>query len=243
MSYPPNRRTGVRAEGSGPVIGVLEMTKTPPNGGDEYCGTTYAAKLLQLSIASVQGLVEAGQLEAWKTRGGHRRISMRSLAGYMRKHGVEPKGQVDNQDRLRVLIVDDDKTMRELYRVRLQGSDLPLDFTLMGSAIEALMDIGTIGPDVLVADLNMPGIDGFDMIRMLRTAPKHADMAIVVVTGLAPEDVQRRGGLPDGVICRFKPADMAWLEGFLQGLLLGCRRTPAAPFDAGMAMLSDSEKP
>lgn len=217
-------------------MGLVEMTKTTAASGEEYCGTTYAAKLLQLSIASVQGLVEAGQLEAWKTRGGHRRISMRSLGEYMKKHGLEPSGQVDNQDRLRVLIVDDDKTMRELYRARLQGADLPLDFTLMGSAIEALMDIGNIGPDVLVADLNMPGIDGFDMIRMLRAAPKHADMAIVVVTGLAPEDVQRRGGLPDDVICRFKPVDMAWLEGFLQGLLLGRRRTPAVPFEAGTAV-------
>jgi len=224
-------------------MGLVEMTKTTAASGEEYCGTTYAAKLLQLSIASVQGLVEAGQLEAWKTRGGHRRISMRSLGEYMKKHGLEPSGQVDNQDRLRVLIVDDDKTMRELYRARLQGADLPLDFTLMGSAIEALMDIGNIGPDVLVADLNMPGIDGFDMIRMLRTAPKHADMAIVVVTGLAPEDVQRRGGLPDGVICRFKPVDMAWLEGFLQGLLLGRRRTPAVPSEAGTAVPGGGSRP
>lgn len=218
------------------------MTKTLPAGGDEYCGTTYAAKLLQLSIASVQGLVEAGQLEAWKTRGGHRRISVRSLADYMKKHGLEPNGRVDNQNRLRVLIVDDDRTMRELYRARLQGADLPLDFTVMASALEALMDIGNIDPDVLIADLNMPGIDGFDMIRMLRAAPKHGDMAIVVVTGLAPEDVQRRGGLPDGVICRFKPLDMAWLEGFLYGFLRGWRRATTA-IEAGTPMLSGSGKP
>lgn len=217
---------------------VLEMTKTPPS--EEYCGTTYAAKLLQLSVASVQGLVEAGQLEAWKTRGGHRRISVRSLAEYMKRHGLEPTGQAEGEYRLRVLVVDDDKTMRELYRTRLQRAELPLDFSVMGSAMEALMDIGSIGPDVLVADLNMPGIDGFDMVRMLRAAPKHADMSIVVVTGLAPEDIERRGGLPEGVICRFKPVEMTWLEGFLQGFLRGRQRRLAAP-EAGGAFSGGAE--
>lgn len=219
------------------------MPKTAPEPGDEFCGTTYAAKLLQLSVATVQGLVEAGQLEAWKTRGGHRRISMRSLAEYMKSHGLERTAAVDVQSRLRVLIVDDDQAMRELYRARLQGTELPIDFTVMSSALEALMDIGSVGPDVLIADLNMPGIDGFDMVRMLRAAPRHAEMAIVVVTGLAPEDIERRGGLPEGVICRFKPLDTAWLEGFLQGVLYGRHRAPAAWVDSAPGALAAVTRP
>jgi excisionase family DNA binding protein len=219
------------------------MAKTAPEPGDEFCGTTYAAKLLQLSVATVQGLVEAGQLEAWKTQGGHRRISMRSLADYMKSHGLERAAAVDVQSRLRVLIVDDDQAMRELYRARLQGTDLPIDFSVMSSALEALMDIGSVGPDVLIADLNMPGIDGFDMVRMLRAAPRHADMAIVVVTGLTPEDIERRGGLPEGVICRFKPLDTAWLEGFLHGVLYGRHRAPAAWVDSAPGALSAVAKP
>lgn len=219
------------------------MPKTAPEPGEEFCGTTYAAKLLQLSVATVQGLVEAGQLEAWKTRGGHRRISMRSLADYMKSHGLERSAAVAVQSRLRVLIVDDDQAMREVYRARLQGTELPIDFTVMSSALEALMDIGSVGPDVLIADLNMPGIDGFDMVRMLRTAPRHAEMAIVVVTGLSPEDIERRGGLPEGVICRFKPLDTAWLEGFLHGVLHGRHRAPAAWIDSAPAALTAAPKP
>jgi len=46
---------------------------------DDYCGTTYAAKLLGLSVGTVQSLVERNELHAWKTQGGHRRISMPSI--------------------------------------------------------------------------------------------------------------------------------------------------------------------
>jgi excisionase family DNA binding protein len=50
--------------------------KAIPDSTDEYCGTSYAAKLLNLSVGSVQSLVEKNELVAWKTQGGHRRISI-----------------------------------------------------------------------------------------------------------------------------------------------------------------------
>ncbi len=218
----------------------MAKTQSP---GEEYCGTTYAAKLLRLSVASVQGLVESGQLEAWKTRGGHRRISMRSLAKYMDGHGLHRPAEGATTERLRVLVVDDDPIMREVYQPRLQALELPLDFTVMGSALEALMDIANLDPDILVTDLNMPGINGFDMVRMLDAAPKHAEMAIVVVTGLSAEDVERRGGLPPRVICRFKPLDMAWMEGFLNGFLRGRLRTRRVASAVEPALTAGAELP
>jgi excisionase family DNA binding protein len=53
--------------------------KAIPDTSDEYCGTSYAAKLLNLSVGTVQTLVEKNELEAWKTQGGHRRISIQSI--------------------------------------------------------------------------------------------------------------------------------------------------------------------
>ena len=42
----------------------------------QFCGTTEAARILGLSVGTVQSLVERQELMAWKTRGGHRRIAM-----------------------------------------------------------------------------------------------------------------------------------------------------------------------
>jgi excisionase family DNA binding protein len=53
---------------------------------EDYCGTSYAAKLLGLSVATVQSLVEKGEIDAWKTLGGHRRIALHSLNAYLAKH-------------------------------------------------------------------------------------------------------------------------------------------------------------
>jgi excisionase family DNA binding protein len=59
--------------------------KAIPDASDEYCGTSYAAKLLNLSVGTVQTLVEKNELTAWKTQGGHRRISIQSIRDYQNR--------------------------------------------------------------------------------------------------------------------------------------------------------------
>ena len=63
-------------------------THTTPERPEDYCGTTYAAKLLGLSVGTIQTLVEKTELQAWKTQGGHRRISMQSIRDYQRRHNM-----------------------------------------------------------------------------------------------------------------------------------------------------------
>jgi excisionase family DNA binding protein len=53
----------------------------------DVCGTFYASKVLGVSVAKVQALVERGELEAWRTKGGHRRISMQSVKAYLSHPG------------------------------------------------------------------------------------------------------------------------------------------------------------
>jgi len=68
---------------------------------------------------------------------------------------------------LRVLVVEDDPASLEMFRNAIASWSLPVDCTSMTSAMEALIDIGNIKPDVLVTDLLMPGVDGFELLRAL----------------------------------------------------------------------------
>src|SRR5659263_105565 len=121
----------------------FEAAITAPNfSSDDYCGTSYAAKLLGLSVATVQSLVEKGEIDAWKTLGGHRRIALQSLNAYLAKNSPQlARADTDPKHRLRVLIVEDDESTRELYRCQLEEWELPMDCTWMPSALDALMDI------------------------------------------------------------------------------------------------------
>lgn len=188
---------------------------TPPQ--EDYCGTFFAAKLLGLSVGTIQGLVEKTELQAWKTQGGHRRISMQSIREYQRKHGL---AEVPEKTRyLKVLVVEDDANMLEVFKSTIDGWTLQVDCSLMSSAMEALIDINTIKPDLLITDLKMPGVDGFELLRTLRANPNFSSMVLVAMTGLSSAEIAERGGLPPQSVIIQKPVDMRWLQGFIAALV------------------------
>jgi excisionase family DNA binding protein len=192
---------------------------------EDYCGTSYAAKLLGLSVATVQSLVEKGEIEAWKTLGGHRRIALQSINAYLAKNNPQlSRADTDPKHRLRVLMVEDDENTRELYRCQFEDWDLPVDCTFMPSALEAMMDIASMRPDLLITDLSMPGVDGIEMLKACKRNQQLADMQIVVISGLAPEAVQARGGLPPEAHLLQKPINFDWLHGYVTALVTANRK-------------------
>lgn len=200
---------------------TIEPTITAPNfSSDNYCGTSYAASLLGLSVATVQSLVEKGEIEAWKTMGGHRRIALQSIQNYLKKNNRQRSViTADPQNRLRVLLVEDDELARELYQIEFESWKLPIDCTWMSSAMEALMDIASMRPDLLITDLSMPGVDGIEMLRALKRNVQLADMQVIVISGLAPEAIQARGGIPLRAHLMQKPVNFDWLQGYMTAMV------------------------
>ena len=193
--------------------------KAIPDSTDEYCGTSYAAKLLNLSVGSVQSLVEKNELVAWKTQGGHRRISIQSIYQYQNRANLSPKAQSHNGKYLRVMVVEDDVNSRAMYQAHFDSWDLPIDAVMQVSAIEALLDIPVVKPQVLMADLRMPGIDGVEMLRQLSVHPQFTKMSVIVITGLSDDEIAAYGELPAGTHVLRKPVDMGWLKGYFQAML------------------------
>jgi excisionase family DNA binding protein len=186
---------------------------------DDYCGTTYAAKLLGLSVGTVQSLVERNELHAWKTQGGHRRISMPSIREYQRKLNMPQTSGDAGQPQLKVLAVDDDPIVLEMLREFALNCRFPVDLSTMSSGLEALIDIASIQPHVLIVDLNMPDVDGFEVLRKLRGNVQFDKMSCLAVSALTPEEIEARGGLPEGVVFMSKPLKTQWLNGFMVAIL------------------------
>ena len=195
------------------------QTNTTPVTPEDYCGTTFAAKLLGLSVGTIQTLVEKNELLAWKTQGGHRRISMPSIRDYQRKHNMLTVQPAPRDHRLRVLLVEDDAVTREMLQGFCNRSSMPVDCTAMSSGLEALIDIASIKPDVLITDLDMPEVDGFELLRTLHHNPQFNRMTTLVLSALSSEEIESRGGLPESTIFMAKPINMDWFNGFFTAFL------------------------
>lgn len=201
----------------------MNKLTSPPNPSadhsDDYCGTTYAAKLLGLSVGSIQHLVERGELAGWKTQGGHRRISLSSVHAYQVKHNINNVTQKTTPDkRLRVLLVEDDTLTREMLQQYMDNTSPSIDCTAVSSGLEALMEISNIKPHLMISDLRMPGIDGFELLRTLRQNPQFEDMKILALSAMNSDEIESRGGLPINVIYKSKPVKADWFDGFFLGL-------------------------
>jgi DNA-binding response OmpR family regulator len=118
-----------------------------------------------------------------------------------------------------VVVVEDDESTRLMLQTNFDRWGLPLDVMMYASAIEAMLDMPTLHPQVLLTDLVMPRVDGFDFIKTLNEHVSFKSMAVVAMTGLRPEQVKAKGGLPEGVQLLHKPIDLEWLRGFFGAIL------------------------
>lgn len=178
---------------------------------DDVYTTREAARLLGVSLRTVQLWVESGALPAWKTAGGHRRIARDAVERLVRDQDRALDTSAPDQ-RFRILVVEDEESLRMLYEQKLASWDLPLEILTAANGYEALLTIGEKRPELLVADLSMPAMDGFRMIRTLKSSKQYRDLEIVVVTALGANEIDDRGGLPEGVRVFRKPIPFGQLE-------------------------------
>ena len=193
----------------------------------EYCSTSEAAQRLGLSLGTVQQMVENGQLDGWKTAGGHRRIRVSSIEEFRARSMAGSGAQTQARapaNTLQILVAEDDRILQKLYEHTFSSWGLPLQVRMVSSGIDGLLEIGRMSPDLLITDLRMPGIDGFEMIRRLRADPQLQELDIVVVSGLADDEILENGGLPADVILYSKPVPFRKLKGYVQAKIMAMQR-------------------
>lgn len=172
---------------------------------EQTCTTREAAKALGISVRTAQLWVEDGRLRAWKTPGGHRRILWESVNALLHEHERECGRTLVGFD---VLIVEDDQLQRTLVQAKIQEIGPEISVRTAYNGVEGLIKLGERQPQILITDLLMPGLDGFQMLKTLLNSPLVQPIQVVVTTGLAYDEISQRGGLPERVIVLPKPVQM-----------------------------------
>ncbi len=91
----------------------------------------------------------------------------------------------------KILLVEDDKSLREIYGVRLLAEGY--DIVSAGDGEEALAMAIKERPQLIVSDVMMPKISGFDMLDILRSTSETKDIKVIMMTALSSEDQRARG--------------------------------------------------
>lgn len=102
-----------------------------------------------------------------------------------------------------IVVADDDRDTRELYRACFDMSGFITAEASTGA--EAIRAAERLKPDVLLTDLVFPDIDGFAVARRLKAQPSTADIRVILLTGAAIEDLQRKAAEAGALRALLKP--------------------------------------
>ena len=119
----------------------------------------------------------------------------------------------------RVLIADDKESSRELVRTVLEHAGCVVEEAADGR--EALAKIMYDSPNLVVLDLHMPGLDGFEVMETLRQNPQYASLPIVALTASAMQGDRERALAAGFVDYMTKPVSLSVLRNRLLELLAG----------------------
>ena len=109
----------------------------------------------------------------------------------------------------RLLIIDDSTDVHELVQVWLAGESL--EFLSCYDGQEAVASAVSLRPDLILLDVDLPGVDGFEICRRLKVNPATQDIPVIFLTGASATEEKLRGlelGASDYLIKPFDPAEL-----------------------------------
>lgn len=203
--------------------------------------------MLGMAVRSVQLMVDRGELDAWKTPGGHRRISADSVHRWMASRQgkgaggslvtplAAPMAGSDSRPALPaaarkpcVLLIEDSKHYQNLVSLLMRQILPDVSLEVADDGIAGLAMAGQLQPDVLIVDILLPGIDGATLIMSLRSHPQFSHSRLIVITSLEEGDREPYRFALEGVPLVHKSRLVAELPGLLRhGLGLDAAMAPA----------------
>ncbi|MDP2969939.1 MAG: response regulator [Deltaproteobacteria bacterium] len=189
----------------------------------EILTVSQAGKYCRVSPKTIINWIEAGHLKAYKTVGGHRRIKKEDLDQFLRDKGMplpeEPKGE----ERKKILVVDDDKIIVETIVQSLEEDEYGYEMISASDGFEAGLQVSHFKPDLLILDIMMPDINGYEVCQKIKSNPETKDIKIIVLSAYLNDEAFKQMKEYGADACFSKPLPLEQLK-YEVAKLLGLKK-------------------
>jgi len=171
-----------------------------------------ASKYCNVSPKTIINWIEAGHIEAYKTVGGHRRIKKSDLENFMRKQGIPIPEEEIISERKRILIVDDDAIIVETIVQALEEEEYDYEIVSASDGFEAGLQVNHFKPHLLILDIMMPDIKGYDVCKRIKTNEETKDIKIIVLSAYLDDERFKKMKEYGADLCFSKPLPLPQLK-------------------------------
>jgi excisionase family DNA binding protein len=173
-------------------------------GDPEWLTLGQAARFLGVAQSTIRKWSDQGRVPAFYTPGGHRRFRRGDLDAFLSRSGPGRRHAGPA-----VLLVDDDERMRELVRIELEREGY--DVQEASSADEGLAAIEARKPELILLDVMMPHVDGWEMLRRIQERHGVGAIPVLMFSGQVDEQARRQAASSGARGFVGKPFDLAEL--------------------------------
>lgn len=176
----------------------------------DFCTTHQASRFCNVYPTTVINWIKEGILPAFTTPGGHRRIKKEDLLKLMKKNNMPIPEELAKGDKNKVLVIDDDPKILKMINTVLSG-EKDLEVLTADSGFQAGLTVSMWMPDIILLDMLMPDMDGFEVCRRLKADEKTKDIPIIAVTVLKdPKEIKKMNacGITDYLSKPFKSEEL-----------------------------------
>jgi excisionase family DNA binding protein len=152
--------------------------------------TQDVAKVLSASRTSVQRWIDSGSLKAFKTPGGHRRVTQRELVAFLRRQGAPVPASL--LSRVRLLVVDDDAHFLKALKPLMKSLSSVVEVDVVDNGVDALLKIGAGEVDAVLLDATMPQLDGLQVLEKLKGNQATAEVVVLGMSGRPDEKLEQK---------------------------------------------------
>lgn len=139
------------------------------------------AELLMVSTAAVRLWAESGNLKARVTAGGHRRFKLEDIKEFAAKKNIQLN--IKASEIPKILIVDDDIHFAEFLKtlITVEVKNVEVEISLDG--FDAANKLYDFTPSIMLLDLKMPGLDGFQVCQRVKENPLQNHIRVIAISG------------------------------------------------------------
>lgn len=158
----------------------------------KYLSTGDIARYCEVNVTTVKRWIREGHLKGFQTPMGHFKVVKTDFIQFLRENHMPIDESILGSTELKVLVIDDDPGMIKTIVLTLESLNFNLRVDTATDGYDGLMKIGNAVPNLLILDLNMPKIDGYEVIKRVKNTEDYKSAEIMVVSSTLNEETEKK---------------------------------------------------